>query len=307
MLIGVSGSGKQSLTTLAAFILEQTSFQVKLSKNFDPSKFREQIKEKMLIAGCEEKSTTFILNDTQIMYESFLEDINNILNTGDITNLYEPVDVARMAECMTPILQKKKIPESKDNIKTGYIDSLRDHFHIILCMSPVGELLKVRSRMFPSLINCCTLNWFDSWPYEALVSVAHQFLKRIPNEDLSNLQKEALSEMFPIVHKSVETAADKFHLELRRKTYVTPKSFLDGINLYLTNLQEVQQGHNDQMKRLSTGINNLKRTTEQIADLQVTLTNLRPKLADQTENAEKQEDVITQNKIEAQKNEQDTE
>ena len=64
MLIGVSGSGKQSLTTLAAFILEQTSFQVKLSKNFDPTKFREQLKEKMLIAGCEEKATTFILNDT---------------------------------------------------------------------------------------------------------------------------------------------------------------------------------------------------------------------------------------------------
>jgi len=64
MLIGVSGSGKQSLTALAAFILEQTSFQVKLSKNFDPLKFREQLKEKMLIAGCEEKPTTFILNDT---------------------------------------------------------------------------------------------------------------------------------------------------------------------------------------------------------------------------------------------------
>ena len=113
--------------------------------------------------------------------------------------------------------------------------------------------------------------------------------------------------MFPIVHKSVEKAADKFQLELRRKTYVTPKSFLDGINLYLSNLQEVQDSHNEQVKRLSTGINNLKRTTEQIAELQVTLTDLRPKLNEQTESAQKQEDVITQNKIEAQKNEQETE
>ena len=122
--------------------------------------------------GLAREATTFILNDTQIMYESFLEDINNILNTGDITGLYEPVDVARMAECMGPILTKKKIPVTRDNIKQGYIESLRDQFHIMLCMSPVGELLRVRSRMFPSLINCCTLNWFDSWPYEALVSVA---------------------------------------------------------------------------------------------------------------------------------------
>ena len=106
-------------------------------------------------------------------------------------------------------------------------------------MSPVGEQLRVRSRMFPSLINCCTLDWFDSWPYEALVSVANQFLKRIPDHEISPKQKEALCEMFPIVHKSVERAAEKFHLELRRKTYVTPKSFLDGISLYLSNLSEV--------------------------------------------------------------------
>ena len=132
--------------------------------------------------------------------------------------------------------------------------------------------------MFPSLINCCTLDWFDSWPYEALVSVANQFLKRIPSSELSNVQKGALSEMFPLVHKSVEAAADKFHNELRRRTYVTPKSFLDGINLYLANLKEVHTNHDGQVKRLSTGINNLRKTTEQIAELQVTLTNLRPTL-----------------------------
>ena len=196
------------------------------------------------------------------MYESFLEDINNILNTGDITGLYEPADFNRMVECLTPLLKKKKIAESKDNIKQQYIESLRDQFHIILCMSPVGEQLRVRSRMFPALVSCCTLDWFDSWPYEALVSVANQFLQRIPDKELSAAQKEALSEMFPLVHKSVESAAEKFHMELRRKTYVTPKSFLDGITLYLTNLGEVQAAHDRQVKRLSTGIENLRRTTE---------------------------------------------
>jgi len=51
------------------------------------------------------------------MYESFLEDINNILNTGDITGLYEPADYNRMAEDLSPMLKRKKIPESKENIK----------------------------------------------------------------------------------------------------------------------------------------------------------------------------------------------
>lgn len=36
-------------------------------------------------------------------------------------------------------------------------------------MSPVGETLRIRTRKFPSMINCCTLDWFSAWPKEALL------------------------------------------------------------------------------------------------------------------------------------------
>jgi dynein heavy chain len=52
----------------------------------------------MLSAGCDAKMTTFVLTDTQIMYESFLEDVNNLLNTGEITNLYLKEDYDRMID-----------------------------------------------------------------------------------------------------------------------------------------------------------------------------------------------------------------
>ena len=61
------------------------------------------------------------------------------------------------------------------------------------------------------------------------------------------------------------------------------------------------------MARLSTGIDNLRRTTEQIAELQVDLTNLRPALNDETESAQRQEDVITAKKEEAEAQELETE
>lgn len=50
----------------------------------------------MLNAGCNNKQCTFMLTDTQILNESFLEDINNVLNTGEITNLYKADDFDRM-------------------------------------------------------------------------------------------------------------------------------------------------------------------------------------------------------------------
>lgn len=45
--------------------------------------------------------------------------------------------------------------------------------------------------MFPSLVNCCTIDWFMPWPEEALISVAQNSLKNIvdPNlvEPMSNI------------------------------------------------------------------------------------------------------------------------
>ncbi len=46
-----------------------------------------------MVCGLQGKQVTFMLTDTQIEgNESFLEDINNVLNTGEITNLYEEED-----------------------------------------------------------------------------------------------------------------------------------------------------------------------------------------------------------------------
>ena len=60
-----------------------------------------------------------------------------------------------------------------------FINRVRDNLHIILCMSPVGEAFRSRCRQFPSLINCCTIDWFMEWPEEALTSVSNRFLSKV--------------------------------------------------------------------------------------------------------------------------------
>lgn len=42
----------------------------------------------MKSAGAEGRGTVFLITDTQIKEESFLEDIDNLLNTGEIPNLF---------------------------------------------------------------------------------------------------------------------------------------------------------------------------------------------------------------------------
>lgn len=55
-------------------------------------------------------------------------------------------------------------------------------------MSPIGDAFRTRLRMFPSLINCCTIDWFQSWPTDALEMVANKFLEDVELDD--NIRRE---------------------------------------------------------------------------------------------------------------------
>lgn len=45
-----------------------------------------------MLAGIKNKSVSFLFCDTQIINEQMLEDINNILNSGDVTGIYDEKD-----------------------------------------------------------------------------------------------------------------------------------------------------------------------------------------------------------------------
>lgn len=75
-----------------------------------------------------------------------------------------------MSTCKTDCL-KKGLQPNKMNIFTQYLLRIKNNIHIIIAMSPLGEAFSTRLRMFPSLVNCCTLDWFTEWPEEALIAV----------------------------------------------------------------------------------------------------------------------------------------
>ena len=55
----------------------------------------------MLIkSGVEGKRTVFLFSDNQIKEESFVEDINMILNTGDVPNIFPADEKAEVIEKM---------------------------------------------------------------------------------------------------------------------------------------------------------------------------------------------------------------
>ena len=92
LIMGVGGSGRQSLSKMASFIMNYKIFQIEVVKNYNMRIWREDIKKCLMMAGVENKPISFLFVDTQIINEQMLEDLNNILNSGDVTNIYQEKD-----------------------------------------------------------------------------------------------------------------------------------------------------------------------------------------------------------------------
>jgi hypothetical protein len=193
------------------------------------------------LAGGDNRPAVFLFSDTQIKAESFVEDINNLLNSGEVgpggagrvcvpvgaggrgpegrsywqahggqddikqgtlarahigstsflgghagatasppdivlyrrprsppcpslprqvPNMF-PYDerAAVLEQCRASSKKEGLVLDSAVELWGYFVDKTRDNLHIVLAMSPIGNAFRDRLRQFPSLVNCCTVDW----------------------------------------------------------------------------------------------------------------------------------------------------
>lgn len=276
LLLGVGGSGRQSMTKLATYITGYQLAVVEIVKGYTMNDWREDIKKVLMQAGVKDKPTTFLFSDVQIINERMVEDINNILNAGDVPNLYMPEDMETISTACRIECQKRKIPPTKLNIFAQYIIRVRRNIHVCFAMSPLGEAFRNRLRNYPSLVNCCTIDWFTNWPAEALESVGLSIL-RSQNSNLGSFENSAVA-MFKEIHLTVEKMSSDFYEMLRRRNYVTPTSYLELLGSFGKLIGKKRLEIATKRDRLQIGLDKLSETKKMVGVMQEELVILQPQL-----------------------------
>ena len=269
----MGGSGKQSLSRLAAFICGFQVIQIVISSTYGINDLKEDLKAMYMTAGTKEEGVMFLLTDSQITNERFLVFINDLLSSGNIPDLFALDEVDAIINAMTnKVKASGKIPH-RANCWNYFINEIRKNLHVVLAFSPVGDAFRTRARKFPAIVNCTVIDWFQPWPREALFSVGKRFMADV---DLGTAAIRSVVENFlPYSFTQVNQMAMKFRIAERRHVYTTPKSFLELLKLFSMLLGSKKREANGSIDRLANGLTKLRETAAAVtqieADLKISL------------------------------------
>ncbi|XP_049940954.1 dynein beta chain, ciliary-like [Schistocerca serialis cubense] len=291
LLVGVGGSGKQSLSRLSAFISSLEVFQIQLRKGYSMNDMKLDLAALYLKAGLKNVGIMFLMTDSQVAEEKFLVLVNDMLASGEIPGLFADDEIENIIGAMRNEVKAAGLPETKEVCWKFYIDRVRRLLKVVLCFSPVGSTLRVRARKFPAVVNCTSINWFQEWPQEALESVSERFLLEV--EVLPEEVRRSVSLFMAYVHTVVNEMSQVYLNNEKRYNYTTPKTFLEQINLYSKLLNEKTDELQSRIIRLTNGLEKLASTAQQVDGLKETLAVQEVEVKEKNDAADKLIQVVS--------------
>ncbi|XP_068243599.1 uncharacterized protein [Palaemon carinicauda] len=272
LLVGVGGSGRRSLTRLAAHICGHKLISPEVDDTNDYTDIRLALKEAVLTAGVEECATVILLGDTTLHHPPVLHLLNTLILTGDIPNVLPPEDLSYLMDRLRLFAEDRG--SNDGDLWKELIQRVADLVHVVITTSPCTSLTQILSQ-YPAFTTRLTMDYYKPWPQEALVKVGEHYLNEVP------LRRS--------VKDSVITAATTIHQKARKVNEeiinsgiwcpsVTPASYLQLLEEFRGLFTTRQANTSNLKKKYLSGLDKLSFAASQISVMQDLLASLGPQI-----------------------------
>lgn len=131
LLIGVGGSGKQTLARLSAFISSLSVYQIQLRKGYNTNDLRADLNILYHKVGIKNMSIMFLLTDAQVADESFLVLINDLLASSDVPDLFTDEETDNIITSVKNEVKQLGMLDSRENCWKHFIEKVKKMLKVV--------------------------------------------------------------------------------------------------------------------------------------------------------------------------------
>lgn len=295
ILIGVSGSGKATLSRFVAWMNGIKIVQLKTTRKYTQEDFDSDLRHVLRRSGTNGEKICFVLDESNILETAFLERMNTLLANGEVPGLFEGDDYTTlMTACKEGALRQGLNLDTQDELYRWFTSEIVRNLHVIFTMNPPDSDLSSHSVASPALFNRCVLNWMGDWSDNTLLQVAATLTDHLDLDrsafTIPDTVAPVSSSSYPVnsyrtslvnaivyihkcaTHKSLSlTTSDK-------RLVVSPGDFLDYLKHFVGIFSEKSEELEDQQRHFNVGLDKLRDTVLKVRDLKASLAQKKSQL-----------------------------
>lgn len=296
ILIGISGSGKTTLSRFVAWMNGLKVVQIKVHGKYSSEDFDDDLRDILRRSGCRGEKICFIMDESNVLDSGFLERMNTLLANAEIPGLFEGDDFAAlMTACKEGAQRQGLLLDTQEELYKWFSQQIIRNLHVVFTMNPPENGLSSKAATSPALFNRCVLNWFGDWSDQALFQVGLELTQAMDLDrsdfiapdsiplayhelSLPASHRDAVVNSMVYIHFSLQRFNQQLFKQQGRKTFLTPRHFLDFVAQCVRLFIEKREDLEEQQRHLNVGLEKLRDTVDKVTELRASLAQKKNQL-----------------------------